>query len=101
MAKLKGGRGYTAPYQTTHIRVPVALKGKLQCFVDEWVDLVLDGLIDPSQVYEDLHKLDKDGKLAIIQAKYVLKKKQSARVSMAELVNRLYGTSYQPKDLSD
>lgn len=36
MSKLKGGRGKTAPYQQTHMRVPLPLKPQVTRLVEEF-----------------------------------------------------------------
>lgn len=38
MSKPVGGRGIKAPYETTHVRVPVPIKGKVQALIDEFRD---------------------------------------------------------------
>ena len=36
MSKLKGGRGHTAPYQQTHMRIPLPLKPQVARLVEEF-----------------------------------------------------------------
>lgn len=36
MGKLKGGRGNTAPYQQTHMRIPLPLKSQVARLVEEF-----------------------------------------------------------------
>ena len=38
----KGGRGITAPYQTTHCRVPIPLKEVIDKLVNEYKQLVVE-----------------------------------------------------------
>lgn len=38
MPKPVGGRGIKAPYETTHVRVPIPIKGKVQALIDEFRD---------------------------------------------------------------
>lgn len=38
MSKPVGGRGIKAPYETTHVRVPVPIKDKVQALIDEFRD---------------------------------------------------------------
>jgi hypothetical protein len=36
MEKPKGGRGKKAPYQTTHIRVPLPLKAEIEKLIEDY-----------------------------------------------------------------
>jgi hypothetical protein len=38
MAKPVGGRGNKAPYETTHVRVPIPIKSEVQALIDEFRD---------------------------------------------------------------
>lgn len=38
MVKPVGGRGNKAPYESTHVRVPVPIKAKVQALIDEFRD---------------------------------------------------------------
>lgn len=51
MNKPKGGRGRKAPYEQTHIRVPIPIKGLVQSIIDDYRAKALG---------EEL-KTDKDG----------------------------------------
>lgn len=43
MVVWKGGAGNKAPYESTHIRVPVPIKDKVQSMVDDYKKSVLSG----------------------------------------------------------
>lgn len=43
MTKPIGGRGKRAPYQTTHLRVPIPLKSTIEAMIDDYRAVVLDG----------------------------------------------------------
>ena len=93
--KPKGGRGHTAPYETTHLRVPVPIKDQLQSFIDSYREQVISGQIDPSQQFI-LSTESSDNKMpskdkAVEIAKEVLKGKKSARQSLGKLLTSLYG----------
>lgn len=93
--KPKGGRGHTAPYQTTHLRVPTAIKEQLQLVIDEYREQVISGQIDPSEGAA-LNNFLWDKKIpskdkAIEMAKDILKGKKSARQSISKLLTGLYG----------
>lgn len=45
MDKPKGGRGKKAPYETTHIRIPIPLKSKIEKLIQEY-RLSLDDSLD-------------------------------------------------------
>jgi hypothetical protein len=47
-----GGRGKVAPYQTTHLRVPLPLKSKIEALIDDYRAVVVDGQ-SPSSPYLD------------------------------------------------
>ena len=93
--KPKGGRGHTAPYQTTHLRVPTAIKEQLQLVVDDYREQVISGQIDPSEgavlnnVFWDRKMPSKDKAIEI--AEQILKGKKSARQSLSKLLTGLYG----------
>lgn len=80
MAVNKGGRGLKAPYDTTHVRVPVPIKDKVQQLVDDYKNG-----IDSS----DSEILDIEN--AINLAKNILKNKRAARESMQKLLTGIYG----------
>jgi hypothetical protein len=43
MTKPIGGRGHRAPYQTTHLRVPLPLKSAIEAMIDDYRAVVIDG----------------------------------------------------------
>ena len=40
--KPKGGRGKTAPYKTTHLRVPEPIKDRIQSLIDDYRENLLN-----------------------------------------------------------
>lgn len=77
----KGGRGIKAPYETTHVRVPVPVKDHVQSMIDRYKE---HGTLD---VENSLTTFDE----AVISAQAILSQKKSARVSMEKLLTAIYG----------
>lgn len=102
MVKPKGGRGITAPYETTHVRVPVPIKEKVQKLIDDYRNSLLnDG--DKFIASED-NNVSSDDRFVdlsdvILLAKEILCQRKSARISMAKLLTGIYGKEIKPKDL--
>jgi hypothetical protein len=91
--KSKGGRGHTAPYMTTHLRVPTAIKEQLQLVVDNYKELVLSGEVDvdPDQKIDLWETKISNKDEAVEIARGILKGKKSAKESMTKLLTALYG----------
>lgn len=81
MVKPVGGRGNKAPYETTHIRVPVPIKSEVERLIERF----REGGDTATQ--NTLTGLDE----AVIAAKGILTSKKSARVSMEKLLTVIYG----------
>jgi hypothetical protein len=89
MSKPIGGRGNKAPYETTHVRVPVDLKPQIESLVQEFRDngcVVKDNAVKNSSTNSDdfMHKMIqefKDNNLFIIQ--------ESNEISHDTLMNEL------------
>jgi predicted RNase H-like nuclease (RuvC/YqgF family) len=47
MVKPLGGRGLKAPYETTHVRVPIPIKASVQALIDEFRERQIQSLIKP------------------------------------------------------
>lgn len=116
MNKNVGGRGKKSPYDSTHVRVPLPIKDR----VDELKQLYVDGKLDDydqllkddyckARKYENLltglEKADSSQKLlinlddAITRAKILLRQKKSARETVAKLLTGLYGKIVTVDDL--
>ena len=80
MTVWRGGRGVKAPYETTHVRVPTEIKER----VEELSKAFKDGRLN--QV-DEIATFD----IAIDEARTILKRKKSARVSMESLLTAIYG----------
>jgi hypothetical protein len=86
---LNGGRGKKAPYETTHIRVPIPLKEVVQFLIDNyrWTQYVPD--IDELKQVEVKEEPCYDD-VAIDIARQILKSKKSAKVSLEKLLSAIY-----------
>lgn len=77
MTVWKGGRGVKASYETTHVRVPLPVKAKVEAIINAFKD----GEIEDSQLSEE----------ELIQiAKDILKQKKSAKISMQSLLKVIF-----------
>jgi hypothetical protein len=81
MTVWRGGRGVKAPYESTHVRIPLPIKDRVEILSKAYKDGTLDDL-EPKTV--DLNN-------AIELAREILKKKKSARVSLENLLKAIYG----------
>lgn len=80
--KSKGGRGKKAPYDTTHVRVPLPVKAE--------VDAVVERFRNGGRTQQELvNKYDLDR--AIQLANDALKQKKSARATMSRFLSEMYG----------
>jgi hypothetical protein len=113
-----GGRGKKSPYESTHVRVPLPIKDRVeelkQLYINgalEYHDQLLKDDHDKARKYENLLTGSEDkvnpsqNSLpslddAIVQAKSLLKQKKSARESVAKLLTGLYGKTVTAEDLS-
>lgn len=71
MSVWKGGRGVKAPYESTHVRVPLPVKEKVEAIIQAFKD---------GEVQEQQSKLSDDEMIDI--AKNILKHKKSAKISL-------------------
>jgi NMD protein affecting ribosome stability and mRNA decay len=91
MANIKGGRGLKAPYETTHMRVPVPVKEILQQIIDSYKET-----LDPDAAISvlsqnqggDLNLLTRSQ--AIELAHKIIKQKKGAKISIERLLSGIY-----------
>jgi hypothetical protein len=99
----KGGRGKKAPYETTHIRVPVPLKRSLEDLIEQWIDLVNAGAIDPTKAVHDIYKSLTYSEIsayeAIKIAGQIARQKTTMKKALIKLVNKLYDKEFSDGDL--
>ena len=82
MAVWHGGRGQKAPYETTHVRIPLAIKDKVEELSRAYKQSLVtdDNDSDKQLTFEE----------AVETAKEILKAKKSARVSIEKLLTAIY-----------
>lgn len=103
MSKPKGGRGIKAPYQTTHVRVPVSLKPCIDGIIEDYRNAVMKDKLDPNLEIEAVSYPVQSWLPPLEEAKQlikdILRQKKSARQSIAKLLTSLYSVDIDPKDL--
>ncbi len=79
MTAWKGGRGVKAPYETTHVRIPVAIKEEVEAL---------------SRAFKEGHSVESKEFTSLEEAieicQKIIKQKKSARVSLENLLTALY-----------
>ena len=93
MTKPMGGRGKRAPYETTHMRVPLPLKTQIEQLIEDYRLSILDGIDRPSS---ELIPLDE----ALIIAQKLLRSKTAKNDTVAKLLTSIYKTDVSKEDLS-
>ena len=81
MSVWRGGRGVKAPYESTHVRIPVPIKDKVEQLSQAYKDGRLDELEPQFMSLENAAEI----------ARSILKQKKSARVAMEKLLKEIYG----------
>lgn len=81
MSVWRGGRGVKAPYESTHVRIPVPIKDKVEQLSQAYKDGKLDELEPQFMSLEN----------AVEIARSLLTHRKSARVSMEKLLKEIYG----------
>lgn len=77
MAVWKGGAGVKAPYRTTHVRIPIDIKGRVEKLSQDFKDGITN--CDPLPFDE-----------AVEKAKELLKNKKSVKLKMESLLTAIY-----------
>lgn len=85
MSKPVGGRGNKAPYETTHVRVPVPIKHEIERLIEEFRE--------GKQHYQENSLTSFENALVI--AREILKQKKSARVTVEKLLTAIYGQNVE------
>lgn len=81
MTVWKGGRGVKAPYQTTHVRIPVDIKPQVEALSQAYRDGQLNKMLSRDE--------------AIEKARHLLKAKKGAKYCMESLLTAIYGDTIQ------
>lgn len=102
MAKPVGGRGIKAPYETTHMRIPIPLKEQIEVIVEDYKEQVTKNinLLTSYQISSNSNPLTslEDAKQI---AKKLVKSKKSASQSLAKLLSELYQVEVKVEDLRE
>jgi hypothetical protein len=93
MTKPMGGRGKKAPYETTHMRVPLPLKNQIEQLIEDYRLSILDGIDRPSS---ELIPIDE----ALVIAQKLLRSKTAKNETIAKLLTSIYKTEISKEDLS-
>jgi hypothetical protein len=105
MNKPIGGRGKKAPYNTVVMRIPEPLVEKVEKLVDWYRIAALEGIV----TQDDLRRIEPwkseysclGKSVAILKAKEILKRKQSAKQSLLKLLQVLYDSEISEKDIAN
>ncbi len=95
MNKPKGGRGKTAPYETTHVRVPLPIKDQVTALIEQWHNSHGSTQDDRETTVTDNPLTGKEKPLTDIMevveiAHQILRQKKSARASMGTLIKAIF-----------
>jgi hypothetical protein len=90
MTKPIGGRGYKAPYTTTHVRVPTDIKSQVEALIDNYRNEML-GIDENNSLTTSEDKMLTSLDEVLVLAQEILARKQSARKSMTLLLSAIYG----------
>lgn len=92
MSKPVGGRGKQAPYATTHLRVPVPIKDKLEAIIENYRNSVVDGVeSEPSTILP----LEQAKELAV----KLLRSKAAKISTVSKLLTGIYGEEINEDEL--
>jgi len=80
MTVWRGGRGVKAPYESTHVRVPMPVKDR----VEDLIKAYKDGRMDEKKELPPVEEV-------VEIARDILKKRKSAKVSVESLLTAIYG----------
>jgi hypothetical protein len=89
MNKPVGGRGYKAPYTTTHVRVPTDIKPQVEALIDNYRAKIME-VDDNNSLTTSVDNLLPTLEEGVKLAQGIIDRKQSARKSMALLLSAIY-----------
>jgi len=123
MDKPKGGRGKRAPYESTHVRVPLPIKHRVEELIDVYRFGGSAALELADKLTEEDHRLANEYKTKLLTgngqevnpshnsltsidealqiAKKILRSKQSKALSVAKLLTAIYKIEVTESDLVD
>lgn len=94
MTKPVGGRGHKAPYETTHLRIPVPLKPDIEKLIENYRLLVVDG-IEIETEKDSLLPLED----AIEMCRRMVKARKSKLDDFSKLLTAIYKAEINKEDL--
>lgn len=92
MTRPIGGRGHKAPYETTHLRIPIPIKPEIEKLIAEYRLSVIDG-IEPET--ESLLPLED----AIEMCRKMIKAKKAKIEDFSKLLTSIYNIEITKDDL--
>ena len=101
----RGGRGHVAPYETTHARIPVAIKSYVNFVSDSFKQSVEDGtdgnfVLTLESTIENIttNKAVNENNIRQLALEVVKLKKQkkSTKVALDNLLTTILGEDYKP-----
>ena len=90
MNKPLGGRGKKAPYETTHLRIPVPIKADIEKLIDNYRLSVIDGI--------ETHD---NGLMSVEDAKLLTRKLIKAKTSKIDTLAKLLTSIYRVEITKD
>lgn len=100
----RGGRGHVAPYETTHARIPVAIKSYVNFVSDSFKQSVEDGTdgnfvltLESTMENITMNKAVNDNNIRQLALEVVKLKKQkkSTKVALNNLLTAILGEDYE------
>ena len=92
MNKPLGGRGKKAPYETTHLRIPVPIKADIEKLIDNYRLSVIDGI----ETHDNGLMSVEDAKLL---TRKLIKSKTSKIDTLIKLLTSIYGVEISKDEL--
>ena len=90
MNKPLGGRGKKAPYETTHLRIPVPIKADIEKLIENYRLSVIDGI-----------EYDDNGLMSVEDAKLLTRKLIKAKTSKIDTLIKLLTSIYSVEITKD
>ena len=101
----RGGRGHVAPYETTHARIPVAIKSYVNFVSDSFKQSVEDGTdgnfvltLESTMENITINKAVNENNIRQLALEVVKLKKQkkSTKIALDNLLTAILGEDYEP-----
>lgn len=90
MNKPLGGRGKKAPYETTHLRIPVPIKADIEKLIENYRLSVIDGI-----------ESEDNGLMSVEDAKLLTRKLIKAKTSKIDTLAKLLTSIYRVEITKD